>query len=109
MYEDPSRWCMYGFGCPGVDMGPLANRIAGAADGLRAWGHTVIDEGDVLTESPQVQRIHDEKQKYLPEAVRAYTLLASKVEKVPRSGGVPFREILTFTDLGYSRGEIYAK
>lgn len=78
-----------GAGRRGVDMGPSAIRIAGVADRLRALGHTVIDEGDILTKGPELQTIHNEKLKYLPEVVRACTLLASKVEKVSRTGGVP--------------------
>ncbi len=78
-----------GAGRRGVDMGPSAIRIAGVAERLRALGHTVIDEGDIPTKGPELQRIHNEKLKYLPEVVRACTLLALKVEKVSRAGGVP--------------------
>jgi len=78
-----------GAGRRGVDMGPSAIRIAGVADRLRSLGHTVIDEGDVSTKGPELQKVHNEKLKYLPEVVRACTLLASKVEKVTSSGGIP--------------------
>lgn len=78
-----------GAGRRGVDMGPSALRIAGVAEKLRALGHTVIDEGDIPVKAPELQKIRNEKLKYLPEIVRACTLLASKVEKIVLSGGFP--------------------
>lgn len=78
-----------GAGRRGVDMGPSALRIAGVAEKLRALGHTVIDEGDIPVKAPEQQKIRNEKLKYLPEIVRACTLLASKVEKIVLSGGFP--------------------
>lgn len=70
-------------------MGPSAIRIAGIAERLRSLGHEVTDEGDIPTKGPELQHIRNEKLKYLPEVVRACTLLASKVEKVSRAGEVP--------------------
>lgn len=78
-----------GAGRRGVDMGPSALRIAGVAEKLRALGHTVIDEGDIPVKAPELQKIRNEKLKYLPEIVRACTLLANKVEKILLSGGFP--------------------
>ena len=78
-----------GAGRRGVDMGPSAIRIAGIAERLRSLGHEVTDEGDIPTKGPELQHIRNEKLKYLPEVVRACTLLASKVEKVSRAGEVP--------------------
>ncbi|MCX6135034.1 MAG: arginase [Ignavibacteriales bacterium] len=78
-----------GAGRRGVDMGPSAIRIAAVAERLRSLGHTVVDEGDIPTTVPELQPLYNEKLKYLPEVVRACTLLASKVEKVSRAGGVP--------------------
>ncbi len=78
-----------GAGRRGVDMGPSAIRIAGLAEKLRALGHSVLDEGDILVKAPEQQKIRNEKLKYLPEIVRACTLLASKVEKIVESGGFP--------------------
>jgi arginase len=78
-----------GAGRRGVDMGPSAIRIAGVAEKLRSLGHTVIDEGNIATKNPEQQRIHDEKLKYLPEIVRACTILAGKVEKILQSEGFP--------------------
>ncbi|HEY4611756.1 MAG TPA: arginase, partial [Bacteroidota bacterium] len=56
---------------------------------LRALGHTVVDEGDIPVKPPEQQKIRNEKLKYLPEIVRACTLLASKVDKIVQSGGFP--------------------
>jgi arginase len=78
-----------GAGRRGVDMGPSAIRIAGIAERLRTLGHTVVDEGDIPTKVPELQRIQNEKLKYLPEVVRSCTLLAAKVEKVTRAGEIP--------------------
>ncbi len=78
-----------GAGRRGVDMGPSAIRIAGIADRLRALGHTLIDDGDISTKVPELQKVRNEKLKYLPEIVRACTLLATKVEKVAQSGEFP--------------------
>ena len=78
-----------GGGRRGVDMGPSAIRIAGVAEKLQALGHTVIDEGDILVKNPELLKIRNEKLKYLPEIVRACTLLSSKVEKIVSAGGFP--------------------
>lgn len=78
-----------GAGRRGVDMGPSAIRIAGLAERLRALDHLVHDEGDIPTKNPELQRIRNDKLKYLPEIVRACTLLASKVEKIMASEGFP--------------------
>lgn len=78
-----------GAGRRGVDMGPSAIRIAGVSDKLTALGHQVADEGDINVKPPELQKIRNEKLKYLPEIVRACTLLHSKVEKTLASGGFP--------------------
>jgi len=78
-----------GAGRRGVDMGPSAIRIAGVADKLAHLGHTVVDDGDILVKSPEQQRIRNEKLKYLPEIVRACTLLSGKVERIMSAGGFP--------------------
>jgi arginase len=78
-----------GAGRRGVDMGPSAIRIAGVAEKLRDLGHQVVDEGDILVKAPEQQKIRNEKLKYLPEIVRACTLLSGKVEKIVQSGGLP--------------------
>ncbi len=78
-----------GAGRRGVDMGPSAIRIAGVAEKLRALDHLVYDEGDILTKNPELLRIRNDKLKYLPEIVRACTLLAAKVEKIMQAGGFP--------------------
>jgi len=78
-----------GAGRRGVDMGPSAIRIAGVAEKLSSLGHAVVDEGDIAVKNPEQQRIRNEKLKYLPEIVRACTLLSSKVEKIVSGGGFP--------------------
>jgi arginase len=78
----------------GVDLGPSAIRIAGIAERLRALGHTVSDDGDIPTKVPELQRIRNEKLKYLPEVVRACTLLATPAKSdIPSSDGMQFRHI----------------
>jgi arginase len=78
-----------GAGRRGVDMGPSAIRIAGVAEKLRALGHVVTDEGDISIKPPELQKIRNDKLKYLPEIVRACTLLAGKIEKTISTGGFP--------------------
>ena len=78
-----------GAGRRGVDMGPSAIRIAGVAERLSPLDHLVYDEGDILTKNPELLRIRNDKLKYLPEIVRACTLLAAKVEKIMQAGGFP--------------------
>jgi arginase len=78
-----------GAGRRGVDMGPSAIRIAGVSEKLRALGHTVIDEGDILTKPPEQQKIRNDKLRYLPEIVRACTLLSGRIEKIVTLGGFP--------------------
>lgn len=78
-----------GAGRRGVDMGPSAIRIAGIAERLRVLDHLVYDEGDILTKNPELQRIRNDRLKYLPEIVRACSLLAAKVEKIMQTGGFP--------------------
>ncbi len=70
-------------------MGPSAIRIAGITEKLSALGHTVTDEGDIQVKAPETQRIKDPRLKYLPEIVRACTLLASKIEKSLDTGDFP--------------------
>ena len=83
-----------GAGRRGVDMGPSAIRIAGVAERLRALGHTVYDNGDIPTKVPELQRVRNEKLKYLPEVVRACTLLALPAKfDIPLSDGMQFRPI----------------
>ncbi|MEX1139068.1 MAG: arginase [Bacteroidota bacterium] len=78
-----------GAGRRGVDMGPSAIRIAGVAEKLRALGHAVTDEGDISIKPPELQKIRNNKLRYLPEIVRACTLLSGKIEKVISAGGFP--------------------
>lgn len=78
-----------GAGRRGVDMGPSAIRIAGVAEKLRTLGHVVTDEGDIPIKPPELQKIRNDKLRYLPEIVRACTLLSGKIEKVISAGGFP--------------------
>jgi len=78
-----------GAGRRGVDMGPSSIRIAGVADRLRALGYSVVDDGDIFIKGPELQRVRNEKLRYLPEIVRACSLLAVKVEKTVVAGGIP--------------------
>jgi arginase len=78
-----------GSGRRGVDMGPSAIRIAGIAEKLRSLGHSVVDDGDIVTKTPEQQKIKDEKLRYLPEVARAATILASKVQKIFEHGDFP--------------------
>ncbi len=78
-----------GAGRRGVDMGPSAIRIAGVSEKLQSLGHIVIEEGDISTKIPEQQKVKNPKLKYLPEIVRACTLLASKTEKILEGGGFP--------------------
>ena len=78
-----------GAGRRGVDMGPSAIRIAGVAEKLTALGHAVSDEGDITIKAPEQLRIRDQKLKYLPEIVRACTILSHKVPKILAQGGFP--------------------
>ncbi len=78
-----------GAGRRGVDMGPSAFRIAGVNEKLAGLGHTVVDEGDILIKAPELQKLRNEKLRYLPEIVWACTLLSGKVEKVLGTGGFP--------------------
>ncbi len=78
-----------GAGRRGVDMGPSAIRIAGIAEKLHNLEHTIFDDGDILTKIPELQKVKNPKLKYLPEIVRACTLLSAKVEKILDMGDFP--------------------
>jgi len=78
-----------GAGRRGVDMGPSAIRIAGLADKLKILGHSVSDGGDIAIKSPEQLRIRDPRLKYLPEIVRACTILSHRVSKIMTHGDFP--------------------
>jgi len=73
----------------GVDMGPSALRIAGIDDRIAALGYTIVDEGDISVEVPEVLKIADPHLKYLPEIARACEKLSRKVRSVLRDGSFP--------------------
>lgn len=70
-------------------MGPSAIRIAGVTEKLQSLGHTVVDEGDITIKIPEQQKVRNQRLKYLPEIVRACTVLSSKVEKILDGGNFP--------------------
>lgn len=78
-----------GAGRRGVDMGPSALRIAGVTEKLRKLGHTIIDEGDIVINPPELQKVRNDKLRYLSEIVRASTILSVRVEKILESKGFP--------------------
>lgn len=78
-----------GAGRRGVDMGPSAMRIAGVAEQVGRLGYQVVDEGDIAVAAPEIQRIEDPRLKYLPEIVRAVTILSGRVEQALEAGDFP--------------------
>ena len=70
-------------------MGPSAMRIAGVSGALERLGYEVVDEGDIAVVGPEVQGIADPKLKYLPEIVRAVTLLSRIVKRTMEQGEFP--------------------
>jgi len=78
-----------GAGRRGVDMGPSALRIAGMSSALEALGHRVSDAGDVPVRGQEVQRISNQRLKYLPEIARASRVLAAHVAESLREGAFP--------------------
>jgi arginase len=78
-----------GAGRRGVDMGPSAMRIAGVSSAVERLGYEVVDDGDIAVVGPEVAGIADPKLKYLPEIVRAVTLLSDKVKRTMAQGELP--------------------
>jgi len=78
-----------GAGRRGVDMGPSAMRIAGVAEQVGRLGYQVVDEGDIAVAGPEIQRIEDPRLKYLPEIVRAVTILSGRVQQALEEGDFP--------------------
>jgi len=78
-----------GAGRRGVDMGPSAIRIAGVSEKLQSMGHMVIEEGDISTKIPEQQKVKNPRLKYLPEIVRACTLLEEKMGEILNGKGFP--------------------
>lgn len=65
----------------GVDMGPSALRIAGLGEKLESLGYKIIDDGDIIVEIKEKQKIKNPKLKYLDEILKTSKMLAQKVEK----------------------------
>jgi arginase len=78
-----------GAGRRGVDMGPSAMRIAGVAENIRKLGYDVIDGGDIAVIGPEVQKIEDNRLKYLPEITRTVIILCKEVEQTMENGELP--------------------
>ena len=64
----------------GVDMGPSALRIAGLGEKLESLGYKIIDDGDIVIEIKEKQKIKNPKLKYLDEILKTSKMLAQKVE-----------------------------
>lgn len=73
----------------GVDMGPSALRIADIEEKLEELGYTVIDDGDIEIQMPEVLKIKDPHLKYLPEITEACEKLSRKVRAILRKGNFP--------------------
>ena len=78
-----------GSGRRGVDMGPSAIRIAGAADRLRELGHKVVDDGNIVIKNMEELKVGNERARYLSEIARASALLGRKVERIMDRGHFP--------------------
>ncbi len=73
----------------GVDMGPSALRIANLVEKLEHLGYKVIDDGDLVIQIKEKQKIRNTKLKYLDEILKTSKKLAEKVEKVMDKGNFP--------------------
>jgi arginase len=78
-----------GAGRRGVDMGPSAIHLAGLVPELRALGHEVVDNFQVLVPSPEVVEVGDPSVRYLASIVAACRELADKVEAAMDRGRFP--------------------
>ena len=65
----------------GVDMGPSALRIAGLPEKLQNLGYKIIDDGDIIIQIKEKQKVENPKLKYLDEILKTSKILAKKVEK----------------------------
>ena len=65
----------------GVDMGPSALRIAGLPERLQNLGYKIIDDGDIIIQIKEKQKVENPKLKYLDEILKTSKILAQKVEK----------------------------
>jgi arginase len=78
-----------GGGRRGVDMGPSAFRIAGAAEKLRRLGLEVDDRGNVPVPLPEAREPRDPRARFLPEIARACGRLKARVERILDDGAFP--------------------
>ncbi|MBD7945498.1 MULTISPECIES: arginase [Psychrobacillus] len=73
----------------GVDMGPSAIRYAGVVERLKALGHTVKDEGDILISQTREEKSPNTTLRNLEQVIEANTALANKVHSVVTEGEFP--------------------
>jgi arginase len=78
-----------GGGRRGVDMGPSAFRIAGAAEKLRRMGLEFEDRGNVPVPQPESREPRDPRARFLPEIARTCTRLRGRVERILDDGAFP--------------------
>jgi arginase len=73
----------------GVDMGPSAIRYAGLSERLVSLGLTVLDQGNVLAELPEVASESDARARYLPAILTSCAQIATSVADLARADEVP--------------------
>jgi arginase len=70
-------------------MGPSAIRYAGLAERLVSLGLTVLDQGNVLAELPEVASESDARARYLPAILTSCAQIATSVADLARADEVP--------------------
>ena len=78
-----------GAGRRGVDMGPSAIRIAGVADGLRALGFAIEDDGDVGVPTPEGRDPGQKNARFLREIYHVCNRLRLRVRRCLEQGEIP--------------------
>lgn len=78
-----------GAGRRGVDMGPSALRIANLKQRLETLGYIVNDDGDIIIQIAEKQKIKNPKLKYLDEILKTSKTLADKVFLTLDKGNFP--------------------
>ncbi len=70
-------------------MGPSAIRYAGLAERLSGLGIDVVDQGNIVSEIPEVASVLDERSRYLPEILAACAQIAARVAEIAGAGQMP--------------------
>jgi arginase len=78
-----------GAGRRGVDMGPSAVRYAGLGERLSQLGYTVLDEGNVAVQQPEMFPIQNPQLKYLEPILAACEKLTALVERSSGPDDIP--------------------